>query len=331
MFTRDDFALFFSMPLTDRDWANLLTSTVKTVMLPMGVATPKLLDGLAKHDIAVVIRLENERLTNPLGSIQAQVREAMGRARVKAVIIGNEPDVAFQLTYGADWGTSSLAWSWAALVDTVRAALSGLGPAIIGGALAWRGFVESYPPMPGQIAWREILRDAYNQCQGVGVHIYAFGWWQYPPIAQFLHELRYWETLWHQPIYLDEFNLVTGDNLTRMAVCIGAAEAILHTPALAERVEMFCPFISNGLGNAYDKGLIMQDPAAYTLLARFLAGHQARALTLTIAERHLDELKLAEAEDYLARQTAPESAPQPPGGPPDGEPVTDATEPYITP
>jgi hypothetical protein len=282
MFTRDQFTLFFSMPLDETDWANLLTSGCKQVMMPWAFLTNSTLDALAKHDITLVARMSNATAsTEDLGALQARMMEIKARIHCRAVILGCEPDVNFSWLYNADWGTDSYAWQHADRIHTLVSALHGYGPAIISPAWAQReGIVETDPPVPGMMAWREITRDAYNACDGNGTHLYGFGWWEPLNIARFFSQVRWFQTLHHQPLWIDEYNIVYGNQTTRMAACIATAQALIQQPGLAERVEMFCPFVSNGAPSGqWDAGLVMKDPACYTLLQKWLAPDAPRKLS----------------------------------------------------
>lgn len=137
-----------------------------------------------------------------------------------------------------------------------------------------------------------------------GVHYYDTGWWvhdpsppdanhQYSPAAwyeyagrlvgartatmvnvqRFMHAVRFWSGFHHQPIWWDEANTLnsTMSQVAHMEACVGKSKLLIHhrNPEgyqLGERVEMFSPFVSNGLGNAYPPQYIMRDPACYELV-----------------------------------------------------------------
>lgn len=55
-----------------------------------------------------------------------------------------------------------------------------------------------------------------------------------------------------------------------MLALLGMADVVRAHPD-GGRVESFCPFVSNGLGNAYPPGYILRERECYVRLARWMA------------------------------------------------------------
>lgn len=265
-----DFTLFWSMPPDDTDWANLRTSTVKQVMLVWGQTDRRVLARLRSLGCSVVLRMENGDLTQPAGTLQGHLREAMSACHISGVIMGVEPDGRFDLTWDSqDWGTD-FAWQHANQIRHVMGALGGLGVPLVSPGHAQRAISEADQPAPGQISWREICAPVYNECDANGVHIYGYGWVSRVDETRFKWAVQYWATLRHKLLWIDEASIGSGSSNARMRACIEMAR-ILRDKTWGSRVGMFCPFVSNGTGVGYQPQYVMREPEAYMALATFMA------------------------------------------------------------
>lgn len=281
---KSDFSLFFSSPLDPPDWHNLDTSGVGRVMLPLNLATAATLDGLKARGVRVVLRTDEDYYSDDAPSrIRGLLRRAQQRAEVEAVIVGVEPENAQTLTYGA--GTWGQQWAYVhrKRSDAVRAALQGLGVKVISAGWTMRSISEDEAPQPGKVTWREIVTASeagvggradfgYNddEYDGAGCHIYQYGWQSFVDVVRLKFALKEAQSLFHKPLWIDELGISSGGQLQRMAAYLDIATMLLTHP-LGERVEMLCPFISNGNGIGWDPGFLMTDPACYRLVREWLA------------------------------------------------------------
>ena len=272
---KDYFTLHFSMPLDAQDWDNLSLSSVKRVMLPLAIARQEDLARLKGMNIKVLLRVgEQDYYRNDApGKVRQQVQSFMGICQVEGVIIGCEPEgVVANLGYGApDWG-QQLAFEHARRMDAVRQALCGLPQQIALIAPGWtaRTITEDSLPAPGTLTWRDICRDAYWKCDGIGAHVYEYGWTQVD-VLRLKFTLQKLEELFHLNLYIDEVG-VPGDDLTQMNAYIDIANLLMKS-RLGDRVRMLCPFVSNGdPGNppAWDPRFLIKDPQAYRVLGAWL-------------------------------------------------------------
>jgi hypothetical protein len=267
---RTDFTLFWSMPPDERDWSNLRASTVKQVMLVWKQATPQLVSALRASDCSVVLRMENDDLTQQPGALQGHLRDLKAAGHISGVILGVEPDGRYDLTWASkDWGLDE-AWQHTNRVSSAYNALRNLSVPIISPGHAQRGISEADPPSPGQISWREICTPVYNECDGNGVHIYGYGWVSRVDETRFKYAVQYWATLRHKLLWIDEASIGSGSPTARMKACIEMAR-ILKDAKWGSRVAMFCPFVSNGTGVGYQPQYVMREPEAYTAIRDFLA------------------------------------------------------------
>jgi hypothetical protein len=269
---RDAFTLFFSMPLDATDFRNLNLSGCKRVQLPHRIALSNMamLAHLASLQKRVIIRLEEPDIYEvPPATFRSQLQAIVNVITVDAVILGNEPDVGHDWEFGApDWGQE---WGWhhAARLNILIDVLDGMPFKLVSPAWMNRSISEDDPPMPGRCTWREIVARVYNKCDANGGHIYEHAWnWPVDHLRA-RYKLKQLQEYLHKPIYLDEFNISEGTQVERMRACISMADLLL-THKLGDRVEMFSPFVSNGLGNAYDPGMVMREEACYRLVGEWM-------------------------------------------------------------
>lgn len=294
-----DFTLFYPWTMSTRDWANWSNSLVRRVMLPWSLYNDKdlkdVMDRFAsykrtdkagvQHPIHFVFRLTPEDLNIDVGTLQGQLTHRKGLGHpIDAIILGVEPELHFSFEWSAPdpegWGNQPLYGQPSPVSvhveQTARVfdALSDQGVKLISPGWSNRPFHEFDPYQPGLATWRELTHPVlYNEMDGMGVHIYQ-DMWEYPvDTLRFCFSLRMWGMLCHKPMWIDEFNVSHGNNVYRMRACIGAADLLVQHLNLGSRVEMFCPFTSNGLPNAYDAGLVMNEPEAYLAVRDFMLRH----------------------------------------------------------
>lgn len=297
-FDKRRFALFFSMPLSAQDWLNLAASKVSLVMLPLAYADAATLRRLSGLGIRVIIRLTEDDYYDDFAParIKKLVVAAAALCSIDAVIIGVEPDSGFVLSYDSkDWGQSR-AYEHRRRFDAVRRALGGLGIAIVSpgyrlavtlttGALG-RAISEDDPPAAGFRDWIAIctLPDrnnefGYDEADGNGVHIYLYDWAGVVDELRSLIDGRWYTTLLHKPIWIDEIGVGNGhtSDTEKMRAYIAIAEILLSRKnarqhPLGARTELLCPFVSNGVPDGWPAYFLLDDPAAYVELGTWLAG-----------------------------------------------------------
>lgn len=288
-FTKQRFALFFSLPLDNQDWANLAASHVKLAMLMLPFADAATLRRMRDMGIRVVLRVPEESYyedTAPF-RIKSEVMTAMQSCPVEAVLVGNEPDAAQDLGYGSPSFGQPFAYVHRRRFDAVRVALQGVGIKVISPALIMRSISEDEAPAPGQVTWREILclpdtqgKYGYLEADGNGVHIYGYGWDGPVDELRYKFALKIAATLWHKELWIDEVGM-TGKytQVEKIAAYIDMTEILLSVQnngkqhPLGQRVNLLCPFVSNGTPGdppAWSPGFLIRDPAAYALLGNWM-------------------------------------------------------------
>jgi hypothetical protein len=273
-FTRDKFALFFSMPLDAQDWDNLTISGVKRVMLPYGIATAEQIGLLAEIGKRVILRLDESDYYHDQAPLDVaatlQRWKALLGDSIEALVCGVEPEHLTNLSYDSPtWGQDH-ARDHARRVDRVRAAVQPLNIKVVSPGWTMRTISETDPLQPGEMAWRELCAPAYHQCDGCGYHLYTYNWQSVVDNLRVYFALQKACIFWHKPLWLIEVGVGGGGPVDRMQAYIDIANILLD-PALPfnKRIEMFCPFISNGTGEAWDSGYLLRDPASYELLSHW--------------------------------------------------------------
>lgn len=95
-------------------------------------------------------------------------------------------------------------------------------------------------------------------------------------VDRFKHAVRFWSGYHHKQIYLRESNTNSGtmSEAEHMESCIGKSKVLLQHNSngrqIGERVAMYSPFASNGLGNAYPSQYIMRSHDSYIMLAQHM-------------------------------------------------------------
>jgi hypothetical protein len=280
--------LFFSKPLGTTDWANLDASGVHIVMVPWALAGTATLNQFAQRGLSVVLRMTGEDMsgTTPAAALTV-LHQARAICNVIAVILGVEPDSpVLSLDYSSpDWRIAR-AQDHAAKLGLWLEGLAGHGVQLITPGWMQRGVaVESGGFAPGQISWARAVSSVYDKADGNGVHIYMFGWPGLSasrrnfslgsPIDEFRFRacISYWQAVWHKPLWIDEANIDPhkGTKVDRMRACLGMARCLRDNPSVGGRVAFFCPFVSNGFGGSFDPGFIMDDPACYVEVKKFIS------------------------------------------------------------
>ncbi len=286
-FTRQRFGVFWSIPPDELDWQNLQVSHVKLVMLMMDFCDVVTLSRLRGMGCRVVIRVsENDYYNDEAPErIRNQVLMAMRSCPVEAVIVGNEPDHAQNLSYGSPGWGQEFAYVHRRRFDAVRKALQSMGVKVISPALIMRSISEDEPPAPGQVTWREIctLPDngaGYLEADGNGAHLYLYHADGPVDTLRALFALKYYATIWHQNLWVDELGIP--DNrppVEKMRAYIALAEILIsqregRQHPLGQRVDFLCPFLANGdPGNppAWNPSYLIRDKKAYELLGDWIS------------------------------------------------------------
>lgn len=286
-FSKQRFAIFWSLPPDDQDWVNLALSRVKLVMIMLEFCDAVTLTRLRDMGCRVVIRVNEGAYYDDAAPtrIRNLVLGAKALCPVEAVIIGNEADHAQDLQYGsANWG-QAWAYQHRKRFDALRKALQLVGVKVISPALIMRSISEDEYPAPGQVAWREILclpdnGYGYLDAEGNGVHLYMYHADGPVDTLRALFALKYYATIWHKPLWIDEIGIPDKrSQVEKMRAYIAFAEYLLSIRddgkqhPLGQRVEFLCPFVGNGIPGdppAWNPNYLIRDPNAYRLLGDWL-------------------------------------------------------------
>jgi hypothetical protein len=285
------FQLFYPEPLSGRDYTNLATCGVKRVQLffKSALNLPRQLEELARMGVRVTLRLEEPPMLpipqtyyNP--ATHAQIREGVFAVKrlvsVEAVVVGNEPEIEYNLAWGGRWGNNpeprypepgGRAWAHGQAVRGVQAALRGVCQVISPG-WSHKRVRPLDEPQPGRMTWRELTLPGYNVCDGNGAHVYAENWLSPEDENRYMWWLGEEVARCHRAVWLNETQVDTRglpdlrqmQAVTKMADLIGSVR-------WGERVVSFTPFCANGQPNEPWSHMIMTDPAAYEHLGRWLA------------------------------------------------------------
>jgi hypothetical protein len=282
--TKDKFCLFFSLPLTVKDWDNLDASHAKLVMLPYVYADVPTLIKLNQRGCSVVIRLgEGDYYGgDDPGRVMDMVLYLSQYCPIYCIIVGVEPENGISFKYGApDWGQLK-AYEHRARFDAMRLPLQAQGFKVVSPGWTMRSISEDEPPQPGKTTWREIctlpqtvngvLSYGYDGANGCGVHIYQYGWDGPVDELRLKFAVKDWQSLLHQPLYIDELG-ITGkmSQQEKMAAYTEIAD-ILMTSVLGQRIELITPFVSNGTPNGqWSPGFLLTDPVAYQKLGQWIS------------------------------------------------------------
>lgn len=202
--------------------------------------------------------------------------------------------------------TDSLANITAVHVRRIAPVLRTRGIAVVAPGYSMHGYTEDDAPDPGLFSWREVTIGMTNSMDAADVHYYDTDWWVRDPeppdaaninnpeawreyanrlvgartatqanVHRFMQAVRFWSGFYHVPIWWGEANTKNRrmGQMQHMEACVGKSKLLSghRNPEgylLGERVALFCPFTSNGLGNAYPAEYIMRDPRCYTEIVR---------------------------------------------------------------
>lgn len=295
---RTAFQLFFPEPLDSQDYQNLRISELKRIQMYYisALNLPRQLETLASMGVRVTLRLEEPFMVplegsyyDPLAwpSIRAGVQHVKQRVEVEAVIVGNEPQHGYNLTWSSrNWGNlpdemfpseggraSAHARGVAGIVGALRGVCKVVSP---GWEHNWKT-PHSSPedprnaPEPGRMTWRELCLPAYNACDGNGAHVYALNYVSHEDENRYLWALGREVERCHRAVWLNETQVGARgladvqrmDAVTRMGDLI--AEQIW-----GGRVVSFCFFCSNGRADEEWSHMRVRDPKAYELLGNWL-------------------------------------------------------------
>ena len=296
---QDWFALFFPEPLDNDDWTNLQISGVRRVQLFFRTAVnrPNMLPQLASMGVRVTLRLEEPGQNEPLsdtyygaggaGMLRAQLMQIMQSVQVEAVIVGNEPEQPYDLTWqSGNWGNNpdgkwplGKAWHHARAFEEVRQTLADLPVRVVSPGWSCQRLTPNDRPQPGRTAWARICADSYNGTLvrdpavaaklATGAHIYVLNWLGEEDFNRFRWEFGNEMERCHRAVWINECNTNSGAPVERMRSVLAMADLVRAHPD-GSRVESFCPFVSNGLGNHFRPGYIMRERACYELVAAWM-------------------------------------------------------------
>lgn len=248
-------------------------------MLPFWLAyrhRAEILPQLAVMGVRVTLRLEEEGpesyyMIDAPSRIHAALVEMRRTVAVDGVIVGNEPDNPFDLRYDSpDWG-QGWAYQHRDATERVMAALRGVGGvAIVSAGHTMRSISEDEPPAPGKTAWAEICRPAYSRMDGNAVHIYGYSWRSWVDRFRTQFALKEAAMLLHKPLWIGEFAVNTGTQMERMTAYVEFCRVVLASEWMRGRVKMLSLFVSNGTGQHYDPGFIINNRECYLALGNFI-------------------------------------------------------------
>lgn len=297
---QDWFCLFYPEPLDALDWVNLQTSGVRRVQLFFRTALThlNLLQQLAGMGVRVILRLEEPGQDESLNDtyygagaaarIRTQLLQIMQLVQVEAVIVGNEPEHPYDLNWrSGNWGNNpdgkwplGKAWQHARAFDEVSRVLIDLPLKTVSPGWSCQRLTPNDRAQPGRATWSRICTDSYNGTfirnpaggsrLANGAHIYVHNWLGEEDFNRFKWELGNELERCHRAIWINECNTNNGGPVDRMMAVLAMADLVRAHPD-GNRVESFCPFVSNGLGNAYPPGYILRDPECYRRVAAWMA------------------------------------------------------------
>lgn len=306
------FCLFFPQPLDEADFKNLEASGVKRVQLFFRVALnhPQMLKRLKAMGVRVILRLEEPAQHEPIGDtyyaanawlwIRSGLLQIMQLVDVEAVIVGNEPEIPYDLTWtSTNWGNNpdpkwpqGKVWHHAHAFEQVRRSLSDLPIKVVSPGWSCQRMTPNDRPQPGRASWARICADSYNGLfvqrpeEGEkiknGAHVYVHNWKSEEDRNRFKWELGNELERCHRLVWINECNSNNGTDMEQMAAIMEMCDITRSHPD-GGRVESFCPFVSNGLGNQWGAGYILRDLEAYRMLGRWLAAVDGAPRSGTVA------------------------------------------------
>ena len=274
---REDFALFWSLPPDLQDWDNLTVSRVRRVQLVASFTDQPTIARLASMGVRCTVRLDEADYAT--GDARLRSRDRIGTllplGAIDTVMVGVEPENAFNFRFGSPtWGQHA-ALDHAALLTAMTALLRPLGVRVVSAGWTARGIDMNWSNpegvQPGLYTWLEITRQAYNACDLNGFHLYGYDGTEYDLWERMRRHLWVEQGRRHKPLYIDEVG-VLGSNtpVDKMRSYVRFATRLLGP--MGERVAAFTPFVSNGTGIGWDPRFLIRDRQAYLLLRRFIDG-----------------------------------------------------------
>lgn len=276
-FTKQDFALMYSMPLSAADWANLRTSKVKRVVMPLGIASRHISMCEELGDMGVSLTLRCEDAYPTVHQVAQGVQAVKAVCKVDALILpGNEPEFNIDMHWGKPWQEND-ARQHATAVTGYRQWLGNALPGLplIAPALSAQIKTEG-DVIPGYYTWREIIAPAYNACEGgIAVHIYGLNWASEVDKLRMKHLLSMHCAIWHRSVHIAEIGIFGEDrypltDVQRVQAYVEIAGWILAYSAWSSRIETFCPFVSNGNGVSWSPKYLISNPQAYKIIGDWM-------------------------------------------------------------
>jgi hypothetical protein len=253
------------------DWLNLETSGAPGVMLPLGLAwaQPGILMELAAAGKRVILRILDDDLVGAANQVIT-----LGKVcPVELVIVRNEPDAPYDLTWGHDWGNKPGGPADVFRSDLARAAgLNWGGAKVASGALSCRNFREDDPPQPGLFAWAEAMRPAANRMLNAG-HAYTYTWRSDVDRISIKNRLQLMAGIHHSALVLSELGI--NDTGMPQPDKASAYVEIMQWLSDAEwptgdRYVMAIPFLSTGSDEWRKAGYLLDDPEVYRRFGDFV-------------------------------------------------------------
>jgi hypothetical protein len=296
---QETLCLFFPEPFDAAgvDEGNILASKVRRVQLFLNVAynSQAQLHWLAALQIRVIFRLDEPSKDNA-AQVAASYYSDAGRAEIvrklrvlkgipgleiEAVIIGNEPEIEYDLTRGSgNWGDKpepnfpqGRVWEHQYSLGEIRPQIQALGIKAIAPGFSHRRIRPAQKPQPGKVMWGRICTTEYDKCDLGGSHLYANSW------ASVEDDNRY---LWaageeceriHTGVSIDESGVDSAPSeLERMRAIMRQYELLASDPegGWGDVVASFCAFVSNGRTGQTWSHMIMREPQCYVELGQWI-------------------------------------------------------------
>lgn len=283
------FTIFWSLHPDAIDWANWRAAGKPRIMCTLdmlrggqGSGGERFRVELRTERVELYVRVDEHDIyhTSP-ATIRAELLALTIGVTVIGVFLGNEWENGINWEYGSpSWGQNYTYYVANCLLPIIRylkgrdranavikdAAGAPIGrvPFLIlaGGWTGSRSISEDEPAFPGFITARDIIRDALWETEGIGGHVYEYGWTDPVDPIRAKFWLKFLRTVFHMGnIYVDEFGADNGGPYERARHAVRAAAMLRVHPEYSRSVPMFCPFVANGDPYVRDaSGQVLKNP-----------------------------------------------------------------------
>jgi hypothetical protein len=284
-FSRDSLCISWFVEPSDTDKRRFELSGVTRCLIPYSLATarPAVLDYLGGRGVKVTVRLDvDTRGPGVIERLIPNLAEFGRRAHIEYLILGNEPENAFDMRYGSpSWGNDNdHMWSHRAAMLTLVARLrqaqaSTALPRLVAPAWTCRAPRPSSAPYPGTMMWYIALQSAYARCDARAAHIYTDNARGPVDLERMQWGLQTQASMWDGPLIVDEAGVNNGTDTERTAGVLALATWLLQPTQQAvggvgAQVELLCQFAGNA-GPEWAQYTMTSD-TCYRLIRNFRDG-----------------------------------------------------------